>query len=533
MLFGKVFTFIQCCLIIQNMSDDTLMLVSPALRGLAPTELWAIFNEIRKVPRASGKEEQIAKWLINWAKDCEFTVKQDKAGNICIHVPATTGFEKAPVVCIQNHKDMVCVKEANKEFDFDKDPIQLSRGEEYITAQGTTLGADNGIGLSAALAIAVDPEVDHPPLEILITCEEETTFKGALGLDVKALDMKADILLNFDFEDLGEICVGSAGMEAITGILNFKREVLDEEEAESLAFLELSLTGFLGGHSGVEIDKDRGNAIITLAGMIKELHPDLRLLSFAGGQAINAIPAEAKAIVAYDYTKHTLADIKARLVNSESFSDEFAKRPDINFELNVLDSSQLEAALIPEAQGFNLLQSITSLADGVIAMHKKIPGLVETSSNLGILETDADSVRLRVAMRSNVNKRLQDIAKAAESLLENNGFKVEHAKTTPAWEGDIKAKIIDLIAKAHEEVTGNKANVMTVHAGLEVGPITQKLEEALGKKVQSVSYGPDIINAHTPKEAVHIESTRLFYEEIKLVLSRLHPEYKEPETVKE
>lgn len=480
----------------------------------SPKYLWQIFDALRQIPRPSGREEKVGAWILAWAQDHGLETKTDAVGNICIHVPASPGYEDAPVVCIQNHKDMVCVQEPGRNFDFDNEAIELKRDGRWLKAVGTTLGADNGVGLAAAMAVAIDPQVQHGPLEILVTTEEETTFKGAFGLDAAALGMRATHLLNLDGEEFGDVYIGSAGMQALSAELNLS---YSEQEPDWQCF-EIDLTGLPGGHSGAEIHENRGNAILSLIAMIDQLEAEFKLVSIDGGQAKNAIPPNAKAVISVANTVKPTS-IYRKLENTPAYKE--LKADHLRMQLVVKKLNDCEAMPMSAVSQTAVIASLLDVPDGLVSMHKEIPNLVETSTNLGVIRTRDGQVYTEFAVRSAINTEMQTVAEAIRQIMEQNGFRVEGTKSVPAWEGDPESALVKLAVDAFREITGQPGKPMAIHAGLEVGPISERLEAALGHKIEAAAFGPDIVNPHSPDEAVDIETVELFYEQLKVVLKKL------------
>lgn len=466
------------------------------------SSVWNYFDQLLCIPRPSGKEQKVNDWLITIAKTNNFKYNQDSAGNICLHIPSTPGYEKAETVILQAHSDMVTEKVAGSTFNFDTDPIKTIETDGWISAVDTTLGADNGIGLCMALAAATDPNYEHPALEILVTVEEETTFKGAINLDPVALNMKGTILLNLDNEEDGAIFVSSAGMIRMGATLDLIRHT---EIDSSQSYLLISLENLPGGHSGAQIHEPvRENANLELLKFLSTF-PN-HLISIDGGDKDNAIPRNANAIVqvdpnlAFELTQNTMHTTH----NHE-------------FKVQVLTVEEVPFGPITQ----DIIPVLTAMQNGVISHHLEILDLVQTSSNLAYLKTSAQNLSLRISIRSCLNEDLFQIYNAQSALLQSIGFVCQKDRLTPGWNGNPNSDLVKLALESFTELTGLQGEIKAIHAGLEVGEISSKLEANSRKPIQSISFGPTILDAHSPSERVNIKSTDIAFAQLKLLLSKL------------
>jgi len=486
--------------------------MSDALSGLEPRSLWSHFADIARIPRPSKHEEKIAAWIDGLAARHGWECVVDAAGNRLVRVPATPGHENAPVVVIQGHLDMVCEKNKNTEHDFMNAGIRTVIDGEWVRAEGTTLGADNGIGVAAGLAAATDPSVVHGPLELLFTLDEETGLTGAKNLDASAITGR--VLLNLDSEEDGVIYVGCAGGADVHLTLN----VTPEAPAAGLAPYRLEITGLRGGHSGLNIVENRGNAVKLLA---RTLHSAIesgvpfQLVSLSGGDKHNAIPREAEAVVLVD------ADARGRLEGIvacmlEGFRNELAGVDDgLAIALRPAQASADPSAVNLDGRN-RLIRLLMSLPHGVLAMSRDIPGLVETSSNLAAVRHDGSTVTVLTSSRSSVASSLQSVLDHVVAAGRLAGVDVEVEVGYPGWKPDLSSKVLAVVRDVYTEQWGRPAKVTAIHAGLECGLIGERIPG-----IDMVSFGPQIEGAHSPEERVHIPSVARFWNALREVLARL------------
>jgi dipeptidase D len=475
-----------------------------SLSNLNPSELWKHFDAIRQIPRCSRNESAAGRYVMEYARQNGYKSKQDAAGNVVVKVPATKGHENVQGVVLQGHLDMVCEKNSDKSFDFEKDPIDVKIDGEWVTANGTTLGADNGIGMAAALAAAEDKQIVHGPLELLFTTDEETGLNGARSLTSDSLEGR--ILINLDSEEEETFFIGCAGGADTEIILPVKRSNVALEKTVSI-----QLKGFRGGHSGIDINTGRGNAIQLLARLLYELKVDFRLLSLDGGSKHNAIPREAFATLACKDEQ----PLKQQLESSFKAIQFEYKAVEKETTLVIEPVKVTESPLDKEAQN-QLLGLLIGLPHGTLAMSQEIKGLVETSNNLAIVKTEKSSVSIHTSSRSSILSALEATRKKIEAIALLIGARVEHLPGYPAWTPNLDSSILKTMKDLHKKVTGKEARVEAIHAGLECGIIGEKFPG-----MDMISFGPDLKNPHSPDERVHIASVGRFYNLLKETLNAL------------
>jgi len=475
--------------------------MSNEISKLNPIELWENFYQLTRIPRPSNHEEQIRKFLFDFGKNLGLETVQDKAGNVIIRKPATPGMEKRKGVILQGHLDMVPQKNSDKNHDFTKDPIETMIDGEWVKANGTTLGADNGIGVAAAMAVLASKDLAHGPIEGLFTATEETGMDGAIGLEAGWL--KGDILINMDSEDEGELYVGCAGGENATISFNYEEVMVP---AESIGF-KLNVTGLKGGHSGVDIHLGRGNANKIFFRVLKEAHKicGMRLSSINGGSLRNAIPREAFGIVTVPYeTADKLVGLVAGITNVIK-RELSATEPTLKIELS---KTEMPVSLIDEKTQINLTHSIVACPNGVIRMSDNMAGLVETSTNLAIVKSDNESKTINISclMRSSVDTSRAELGSRMESVFTLAGAEVKFSGGYPGWKPNLESPILKTMQKIYENKFGRIPEIKAIHAGLECG--------ILGGTYPSwdmISLGPTIRFPHSPDEKVNIESVAKFY----------------------
>lgn len=502
--------------------------LDPTLTGLNPESVWKHFDAIRQIPRESKNEKGISDYVEQWAHSNSLQCFRDKIGNVCVKVPASPGFEDKPTVCLQAHSDMVCEKKDGSKHDFAKDPIKLKMdGKLLKSASGTTLGADNGIGVATAMALAIDPDVKHPPLEILITVQEEIGLYGAFALDPKAFDMKSECVINLDSEKPDEICVTSAGLQKATAIrdgLNLNRT--ETQDMQSGHYYEINLTSLRGGHSGVNIhEEDRGNAILGLADFLDKmpLHDGMKLVSMEGGKALNAIPASAKAVIFVKdngnarLSKTLIGTFAAAIQNF--FMESWGIEVDANIKL--ISPEEVQTRAIADKTRRDIFHALRAVPHGRIEEHPKLPGLTGTSANLATVKVSPNKAEIGISVRSESMKKMDDVTKEIGKRLEKWGFKLEKEGTSPSWDGDPESPLVRTLMNTYASVSGGTAKTVGVHGGLETGVLVPKLEKYLRKKVDAAAIGAHVQNAHSPEESVDVESVVVLYNQVKLALERI------------
>jgi len=480
-----------------------------SLSDLNPTAIWHYFQEILKIPRPSDHEEKIRAYLIEFAESRNLYHKTDASGNLVIRKNAHPGMESAPAVCLQSHLDMVCEKNSDVEFNFFQDEISGIIDGEWVKAQGTTLGADDGIGIAAQLAILDSADIIHGPLECLFTVAEETGLTGAFGLETGFL--KSDILLNLDSEDEGEIFIGCAGGIDLTAWLDYSKE----EVPAGYRGLELMVKGLKGGHSGDDIHKGLGNANKLLNRFLWEYSDDLelRIHSFDGGNLRNALAREAQVIAAAPQDKVEM--IRKAFANFASvISKEFSiTEPDL--ELTFAECP-LPPWVIDEDSHCNLLNSLYGCPHGVYAWSHAIPGLVETSTNLAAVKMEGDRIKITTSQRSSVASAKMDISQMVESVFLMAGAETERSTGYPGWNPNPDSPVLEITRKAYVELFGDEPKVKAIHAGLECGLFLEKYPN-----LDMVSFGPTIKGAHSPDERLLIPSVEKFWLLLTEVLKKI------------
>lgn len=481
-----------------------------AIEGLKPEILWQRFYEISQIPRPSKKEEKILEYLRNFAKEHNIKMLEDDAHNIVMKVPATKGYENAPTVIIQGHVDMVCEKNKGTKHDFDNDPIKLIRDGDWIRADGTTLGADNGIGVAAGLSMITDDSVVHGPLELLFTVDEETGLTGANNLATDILEGKT--LLNCDSEEDGAFYVGCSGGQDTVGIYDIEWKELKND----LVPYELTITGLKGGHSGLDIANGRANAIKLLARFMLNLTDmDYRIAELNGGSKRNAIPREAEAILLIKESE--AAKIKKA-------ADEFVKEALLEYkrndgglkvELNKKDGSYNKAFKRKFAK--RIIHVLNSLPHGIMAMSPDIPDLVETSTNLATVFTEGDKIRIGTSQRSSIETAKLNISNVVKSIFALSGAEeILDADSYPGWQPNIDSQILKLGKEVFKDKFGKEPEIKAIHAGLECGILADKYPG-----LDMVSFGPTIQGAHSPDEKVNIKDVEKFYTLLSGILEKI------------
>jgi dipeptidase D len=476
-----------------------------------PRLVWEHFDEILKVPRPSKREEKIRQWLLDWAKQKKLAAAADGAGNIVIRVPASAGKEKSPTVVLQAHMDMVCEKNEDKTFNFDKDPIEVAIDGEWLKTKGTSMGADNGLGIAAALAVAVDRETAHGPLELLFTVDEETGLTGAFNLDPGIL--KGKVLLNLDSEDEGTFFVGCAG--GADSHIHFPLAL--GKPVKNSAGLKVKLSGMRGGHSGLNIHENRANAIKVAARMLRDAREKgikYNLISMDGGDKHNAIPRECTFEVAADKGQ---MEIMRNLISGwkETFMTEFRKTdPDFRIEFTPLN--KLPVNVLTSGCRDKLLGLLMALPHGVLAMSRDIEGLVETSSNVASIHMKKKEAEIVTSSRSSVAPALAHTRGVIAEIARFAGAGIDQEPGYPGWQPDMASKALAKARDVYAATFGKQPHVTAVHAGLECGILGEKVPG-----MDMLSFGPTLSGVHSPDEKVHIGSVGNFYTFLKALLKAM------------
>lgn len=472
-----------------------------AVNELEPKILWKHFYGLTQVPRPSKKEEKILAYLKQLLTELGHAYEQDETGNLIVRKPASPGYENAPTVLIQGHLDMVCEKNKDTPFDFDNDPIVAYVDGEWVTAKGTTLGADNGIGVAAGLAVLESRDLIHPPMEFLFTVDEETGLTGAKGL--KPGFLKSDIMLNLDSEEDGALYVGCSGGMDTAGVL-----VMQTSPAPAThEALEIMVSGLKGGHSGLDIHTGRGNAIKfltrVLAGIRKEF-PTVAFSSMLGGSKRNAIPREAEVVV-YVPKSDTDAIIAKMAGFTETFLNEIhTVEPDLNVTARRVEGN---GTVMNDTQFTTLLDVLQAMPHGVLKMSADIDGLVETSTNLATVTIDAGSLVIGTSQRSSVESEKFDAVAMAEAVLRLAGLEVVMGDGYPGWKPNLESRALKFVRQSHQELFGKDPEIKAIHAGLECGLIGE-----VYPGMDMISFGPTIQGAHSPDERLNIPTTGKFWQ---------------------
>jgi len=484
-------------------------------------QILKVFEEINKIPRRSKHEEKLSIWLQEWGRSRGFEVKADALNNVLIKVPATQGYEFSPTLILQGHMDMVCEKCKDSKHEFSRDPVKCICDEDWLRGDGTSIGADNGIALAIGLVLAEagkKGEIEHPPLELLFTVDEETGLTGVRGLEVGFFEGK--LLLNLDSEDEGVFIAGCAGGQNSFISLPVEWESLNYEKEDSLGFFRLSVEGLEGGHSGVEIHRQRANGIgllaRALAGLREKIGTEsIRLVLLSGGSVHNAIPNVAEAFVVLQREKIAEAEEIVFQLWKTSQAEHAKTDPDL-----ILSFTEIDKKTVFETEGGNisrkkipcditfsaateekLIGLLLGLPHGVYRMSDTIPGLVETSNNLATARTTENEVKVLSSQRSSITSRLAEITGKVEAVAKLAGAQVEHELGYPAWEPNLESGLLLKCRQIYTETFGKEPKVEVVHAGLECGVIGSK---CMG--MEMISFGPTIKDPHSPAEKVFIPS---------------------------
>lgn len=476
---------------------------------LNPKQVFSIFDEITRIPRPSKKEGKIRQYLLDFAKKHNLEAKTDKVGNVLIKAPATPGHEQAPTVILQGHMDMVC-ESNDKSFDFENTPITTIVEGDWVRADGTTLGADNGIGVAASLAVMTDPTAVHGPLEALFTMDEETGMTGAFGLGEDMIS--GTILINLDSEDDAEIFVGCAGGVDTVCTFKYNRSFAPKD----FSYFKIDVAKGQGGHSGGDIHLGRANANKILARFLFDLSKkyEIAISEIDGGNLRNAIPRAAHAIVGvhsnHKETIRVMLNEYAAVIANE-YSD---LEPTLTISMESVD--QPEYSLDTET-ATNLVRAIYSAPHGVVSMSRELEGLVETSTNLASVKMkDNNTVVVTTSQRSSVDSRKWDIANQVEAHFLLAGAEVEHGEGYPGWKPNLQSPIMEMARDAYKELYGITPAIKAIHAGLECGLFLQKYPH-----LDMVSFGPTLQNVHSPSERMNIPAVERFYEQLKLTLKKV------------
>lgn len=479
-------------------------------KELQPQAIWSYFYEITQVPRPSGKEEKIIAYLKDFAQKFNLELLQDKTGNILIKKEATKGKESSPTVILQSHIDMVCEKNTDTVFDFNNEPLKVYVDGDWVSAEGTTLGGDDGIGMAAELALLASTDIAHPALECLFTVEEETGLTGAFGLEKGFLS--GDVLINLDSEDDGEVYVGCAG--GIDTLIQFDYSI--ETTPMNYEAIKVTVNGLSGGHSGGDIHLNRGNANQILAQFIatEASKYDVRLTEFQGGNLRNAIPREAYAIISVPATQEM--DL---LQNLSSYLEEAKAQYHVSDPHLMIASEAVDTPteVIDANTQMRLLNAINSCPNGVIAMSEAIEGLVETSTNLASVKmTKAGIIDVVTSQRSSSETAKKVIAQRIKDNFESNGARTKHSDGYPGWSPNLDSRALKVAQEGFNTLHNQDPEIKAIHAGLECGLFLEKYPH-----LDMISIGPTIKDAHSPDESMEIRAVGRFWDWLVEILKNI------------
>ncbi len=473
--------------------------MSKEISKLEPTTLWSIFEQICKIPHPSKKESQIIDFVMNFAEKHGLKAKKDEVGNVLIQKPATPGMENKQTVVLQGHLDMVPQKNNETRHDFDKDPIEAYVDGEWVKAKGTTLGADNGIGVAASMAILVDDSLKHGPVECLFTVDEESGMTGAFA--IKPGFVNGDILLNLDSEDEGELYIGCAGGIDTNAFFGYKEEKLPN----GYKSFKLKVKGLKGGHSGLDINLGRGNAIKILNRLLWTgiKHYQLKINSIEGGSLRNAIPREAEAIIALPAENEKKFSEKVNEINEDIKNELQTIDDNVNISIAAHDNI---STIIDEHTAHNLVKSVYGCPNGAIRMVPGMESVVETSTNLAVVKSENGKIEIATLQRSSVNSAKEDLCNMVRAVFELAGAEVGHTGEYPGWKPNINSAILKTMKKVYNKKFGKTPEVKVIHAGLECGLLGN-----VYPNLDMISFGPTIRNPHSPDEMVNIDSVKRFW----------------------
>jgi dipeptidase D len=484
------------------------------LQNIEPKVVWKHFEALNAVPRPSKKEDRVIQFMMDFGQGLGLETLQDNAGNVVIRKPATKGFEDRKTVVLQSHLDMVHQKNEDTDFDFEKEGIKMYVDGDWVKAKGTTLGADNGLGVAAIMSLLSSEDIEHPALEALFTIDEETGMTGAKNLDPNILD--GEILLNLDTEEDDEIGIGCAGGTDITAT----RFYIEESVPEQTKAFKLTIKGLQGGHSGMDIIKGLGNANKLMTRFLLRFHQKLtmRIGSFKGGGLRNAIPRESSAV--FVVLNDDLDDFKASFEElSKAIKAEY-KNLEPNLDFQMKETEMPKSVLSSDVQDM-IIKALSTAHNGVYRMSPDIEGLVETSNNIAQVSIENGKIEILCLTRSSVESGKWDLAHNIESAFDLAGCKVKFSGDYPGWTPNPDSAILKVVDELYQKNFKEKAHIAACHAGLECGILGSHYPE-----MDMVSFGPTILGAHSPDERASISSTQKFWGFLKDILKHI------PERVK-
>jgi dipeptidase D len=476
------------------------------LQGIQPEKVLYFFEKLTQIPRGSGNEQEVSEYLVNFAKERNLKVKQDSALNVIIEKEATKCYENAKTVILQGHMDIVCAKEKDVDFNFEKDSINIYVDGDMIRTRGTTLGADNGIAVAMSMAILDAENIEHPKLIVLVTTNEETGMEGILGLEKGSI--KGDILINLDSEEEGILLASCAG-----GVRSAVSLPIEYVENRFEFNYTISVDGLLGGHSGIEINKKRASAIKIMGRILSGLNDEMLIgiSEINGGEKMNAIAKRCRVIVGLNNKEkfeNIIKNITLDIKNELKTSDEFIL---IEYELNNVDQKNITNNNLN-----NLISLIRLIPQGVQTMSADIEGLVESSSNVGVIETNEEEIILGSAVRSSVRSLKHEITNRIDYLSKLTNSNQKLIAEYPEWQYKKESYIRNLMKKVYKDMFNDELKIDAIHAGLECGFLKEKIGD-----IDMVSLGPNMYDVHTPKEHVSISSIKNVYEFLLEVLKNI------------
>ena len=480
------------------------------INELKPARVFEQFAKINAIPRPSKHEEKMIDYLKQFGKTHGLETEIDETGNVIIRKPATKGMENKPTVILQSHMDMVCDKLVDVDIDFMNDAIQTYVDGEWLTAKGTTLGADDGIGCAIELAILDSDDIEHGPIECVFTRDEETSLTGAMGM--KSGFMKGDMLINLDSEDEGQIFVSCAGGKTSTARFNFTREAAPE----GMFFMEISIKGLYGGHSGDDIEKKRANAIKILDRFLykEQEKMDLRLVSFNSGKMHNAIPRDGKVVFAVPAAEKETVRADWNMFTADVEDEFHVSDTAMEFHLESAD----EAPVLPKTVSRNFILAIQGVDNGVFAMcqDEALAWLVETSSNVASVATSDNEITVVASHRSSVMSNLENQANTVKAVFLLAGAKVEESDGYPAWKMNPNSKLVEVAVASYKKLFGKAPIVKGIHAGLECGLFSERYPN-----LDMVSFGPTLRGVHTPDERLLIPTVQMVWDHLLDILKNV------------
>lgn len=477
---------------------------------MKPARVFEQFAEINKIPRPSKHEERMIEYLKEFGKKHGLETEVDETGNVIIRKPATKGHENAPMVSLQSHMDMVCDKLVDVDFDFHKDAIQTYVDGEWLTAKGTTLGADDGIGCAIELAILDSDDIEHGPLECVFTRDEETSLTGAMGM--KAGFMKGEMLINLDSEDEGQIFISCAGGKTTSAKFTFTRE----QAPEGFFFLKASIKGLKGGHSGDDINKKRANAIKILDRFLykEQEKTDVRLASFNSGKLHNAIPRDGVIVFAVPESKKETVRADWNIFTANVEEEYHVTDTAMEFKLESADAEPV----LPKDTSRRFILAIQGVDNGVFAMcqDEALAWMVETSNNVASVITTENEVNVVASQRSNVMSNLENETNTVKAVFELAGAEVKMSDGYPAWKMNPDSKLTKVAVESYKKIFGKEPIVKGIHAGLECGLFSERYPN-----LDMVSFGPTLRDVHTPDERLHIPTVQMVWDHLLDILKNV------------